>query len=80
MFPPEFIALIKHLLTSKEVIGVTVFLMLFFSLVFYAARTHPPKRKQSLVLPMKRPKKEKTPKAAAPKAMGDDDDLGIEYE
>ncbi len=78
MFPPELIAVIKHLITSREVIGVTVFLVLFFSLVFYVARPHQRKPKSNLVLPLKKPKKEKGKKAPVSDDVTDDDELGLE--
>jgi hypothetical protein len=78
MFPPELVELIKHLLTSKEVIGVTIALILFFSLVFYVARTHHPRRKSSLVLPLKRSKKAKAEKVSASDFTDEDDELGLE--
>jgi hypothetical protein len=78
MFPPELIELIKYLITSKEVIGVTVVLVLFFSLVFYVAKTHHPRRRSSLVLPLNKAKKTKTGKAAVTEIIDDDDELGLE--
>ncbi|MDR2901307.1 MAG: hypothetical protein LBV20_07305 [Treponema sp.] len=76
MFPPELVDLIKQLVTSKEIIGVTVFLVLFFSLVFYVARTHHPrKRRSSLVLPLK---KQKNAKAESISDDMIDDELGLE--
>jgi hypothetical protein len=80
MFPPELVALIKHLVTSKEVIAVTVFLVLYFSLVFYVTRTHHRKRRSSLVLPMNKPKKGKAEKAPASDIIDEDDELGLEEE
>lgn len=79
MFSPELIALIKHLITSKEVIGVTVLLVLYFSLVFYVARTHHRKRRSSLVLPAKE-KKTKAEKSQASEVIDEDDELGLEEE
>ena len=80
MFPPELIALIKYLLTSKEVIGATVVLIIYFLLIFYVARTHHRKRTRRLALPLKRPKKEKPEKVSASEIMNDDDELGLEEE
>lgn len=78
MFPPELIELIKYLITSKEVIGVTVFLVLFFSLVSYVSKTHHRRQKSSLVLPMKQTKKAKAEKASESSVPDDDDELGLE--
>lgn len=78
MFPPELIELIKHLLTSKEVIGVTLALILYFSLVFFVARTHR-KRARGFSVPQKKTKKEKPAKAAAPEVI-EDEELGLEEE
>jgi hypothetical protein len=60
------------------VIGVTVFLLLFFSLVFYVSQTHHRKQKSSLVLPLNKPKKEKAQKTSASDIIDNDDELGLE--
>jgi hypothetical protein len=78
MFPPELIALIEHLVTSKEVIGVTVFLVMYFSLVFYVAKTHHRKRMSGFSSSQKKLKKEKNISSAP--AISESDDLGIEEE
>jgi hypothetical protein len=78
MFPPELIALIKHLVTSKEVIGVTIFLVLYFSLVFYVTRNRRRKKKSSLVLPINKPKKSKVERTPASEIIDEDDELGLE--
>lgn len=78
MFPPELVALIQHLLTSKEVIGVSIALILYFSLVFYVARTHK-KRFKGFSLPARKPKKVKAPKTPVPE-VSEDDDLDLEEE
>ncbi len=79
MFPPELVALLKYLLTSKEVIGATVALILYFSLVFYVARTHR-KRTRKTGFSLKRPKRQKPAKVTNPDITDEDDELGLEEE
>ena len=66
-----------EVITSWQIIAVTVALILYFSLVFYVARAHHPRRSNFSFKSM--PKKEKAKKAAEeiPES-GDDEDLGLE--
>ncbi|MCL1814420.1 MAG: hypothetical protein FWG27_01160 [Treponema sp.] len=73
-----FSFLIK-VITSWQIIVVTITLIIYFSLVSYVARTHHPSRSGFSI--NSKPRKEKAPKAApveVPSGGEDDDELELE--
>jgi hypothetical protein len=73
MFSKELLELLVLVITPREVIGVTVVLILYLLLVFYVARPYHPPRAASP--PGKKPKKSAPP--PGPDIVADDD-LGLE--
>jgi hypothetical protein len=79
MFSKEMVSFLIKVITSWQIIVVTVVLILYFSLVSYVARLyHSSSSDFSFDSKPKKAKKEKAPVEAVPE--GDDDDLGIEEE
>jgi Na+-transporting methylmalonyl-CoA/oxaloacetate decarboxylase gamma subunit len=62
MISDEVKMLLIEVITSWQVIGVTVVLVLYLSLVFYVARFHQ-RRKKVAMLPKAKPKPKKEKKA-----------------
>jgi hypothetical protein len=80
MFSKEMIDFLIKVITSWEIIVVTVALILFFTLVSYVARVYHPSHFSFDSKP-KKVKKEKAPAESAVVPEGnDDDDLGIDEE
>ena len=75
MFSKELFGLLIKVITSWQVIAVTVVLVIYFTLVSYVARLYRP-RKMDFSFSTK-PKKEK-PKAVQMPETSADDDLGLE--
>ena len=77
MFSEEIKRLLVQVITSWQVLAVTVVIIIYIFLVNFVARTyHRPRR-----LSMPRIKKRKTseaPASSAPEAASDDDELGLE--
>jgi hypothetical protein len=79
MFSKEIWSFLLKVITSWQIILVTVVLILYFTLVSYVARVyHPRSADFSFDSKPKKAKKEKAAVEAVPE--GDDDDLGIEEE
>jgi hypothetical protein len=79
MFSKEMLSFLIKVITSWQIIVVTVVLILYFTLVSYVAQLYHVKRSDfSFDSKPKKAKKEKAPVEAVPE--GDDDDLGIEEE
>ena len=77
MFSEEVRSLLAQVLTSWQVLAVTVVIIIYIFLINYVARTH----HRSIGFSMPKIKRKKTPKAqvpAGPEAAADDDDLGLE--
>jgi hypothetical protein len=80
MFSKELWDFLIKVLTSWQIILVTVVLILYFTLVSYVARLyHSSSSDFSFDSKPKKAKKEKVPVEAVPEG-NDDDDLGIEEE
>jgi hypothetical protein len=78
LFSDELKALILKVLTSWQVIAVTVVIVLYFLLVFYVGRVY--HRHRIAPVPKIKKTKKKTPESedAEEVAVSDDDNLGIE--
>jgi hypothetical protein len=74
MFSEELRELLILVITSREVIGVTVVLILYLFLVFYVAR---PYHRPRVSAPRGKKPKKSAPAAAGP-AVTSEDDLGLE--
>jgi hypothetical protein len=82
MYSEGVVELVKEVLTSWQVIVVSIVLILYLSLVFYTAKSYHRPR----VARPKKPKKTKEPAAAAPaaeaheeaEAATSNDELGLE--
>ena len=81
MFTKEMFGFLLKVITSWQIIFITVILVIYFTLVTHVARIYHPRRSGFSFKP--KPKKEKKKAAAveAPESSeDDDDDLGIEQE
>jgi len=74
MFSDELKSLLFQVIKSWQVIAVTVVLVLYISLVNYAARAHKKPAFVSKIKPKKKEKKEKA-KKEAPKGSEDGDEI-----
>jgi len=76
MFNKDFFDFLYKVLTSWEIIAVSVVLIIYFSLVSHVARLYH-FRPSSLSFNSKKPKKEKKSAAQVPET-SEDEDLGLE--
>jgi hypothetical protein len=76
MFSKEVFALLSEVISSWQVIAITVALVLYLNIVFYVARAyHRPRRKLSERIKFKRKSK---PAAGEEAVTGSSDELGLE--
>ncbi|MDR2048489.1 MAG: hypothetical protein LBP69_03465 [Treponema sp.] len=78
MFKPEMLKLLAGVISSWQVIAVTIVLVLYFTLVSYVARLYHGPRAFSFTSKRKKQKTEKTPETEVNEDEGDD--LGLEEE
>jgi flagellar biosynthesis/type III secretory pathway M-ring protein FliF/YscJ len=78
MFKPEMLKLLAGVISSWQVIAVTIALVFYFMLVFYVARPHHRSGAFSLVPKKKKQKPEKVPETEISEE--ESDDLGLEEE
>ena len=78
MLTKEMADFLFKVISSWQVIAVTVVLIIYFSLVFYVARLHHSSRPIGFSLTIKPKKKRKASKVAAEVPVTSDDDLGLE--
>ena len=77
MFTKELFSFLFKVITSWQIIVVTLVLIVYLNLVFYVARLYHPGRSDFSF--ESKPKKTKAPKAAVEIPEGsDDEDLGLE--
>ena len=76
MFSEEVRSLLAEVITSWQVLAVTVVLIIYIFLVNYVAKTHHKSPWDSV--PKPRQKAAKTQAAPEPGAVPDDDELGLE--
>jgi hypothetical protein len=77
MFTPEMTAYLSKLLSSWQVIAVTVALLIYFKLIFYVASARRSRSFDFSSTTRSKPKKEKKAKASEKKEALDTDDLGL---
>jgi hypothetical protein len=85
MVPKEWLALLIRIITSWQVIVVTVVVFLYFSLVSYVAKLYHRPRSSMFPPAKSKPKKEKPAPAAdegdeIESGESDDDELGLDEE
>jgi hypothetical protein len=78
LFSEELKNLLIQVISSREVIAVTVVLVLYFLLVSYVSRTHRRSRAASFTSPKKKEKKSSAPEADGEVPVTNDDNLGLE--
>ena len=78
MFKPEMLKLLAGVISSWQVIVVTIVLVLYLMLVFYAARLYHRPKAFSFASKTKKQKPAKTPETEINEEGGDD--LGLEEE
>jgi predicted cobalt transporter CbtA len=78
VFSSELFRLIKQVVFSWQVIGVTVVLIVYLTLVFYVARLYHKPKRYGFSSPKKSGKKAETAPAAPVQVTGDEEDLGLE--
>jgi len=81
MYPESIFELIKHVLTSWQVIAVTVAIVLYLNIVFYAARHYRTPKIGSITkkLNFKRKKTQDAPASGGPEEVSSsNDELGLE--
>ena len=77
MFTKDIFIFLIKVISSWQIIFITIALVLYFTLVSYVARLYHPRRGGFSFDSKPRKSKEKTVAAELPES-GDDDDLGIE--
>ena len=77
MFTKEMFSFLFKVITSWQIIAVTVCLIIYFSLVSYVARVYHPRHSGLSFDSKPRKKKEKAVAAELPES-SEDEDLGIE--
>jgi hypothetical protein len=81
MLSDELKELLIQVLTSWQVIAMSVVLILYFFLLFYAARPHQgPRLRMPAAIKALRERKSRAPKGEPDVDTSDDDDLGLEKE
>jgi len=75
MFSEEVRGLLAQVITSWQVLAVTVVLIIYVFLVNYVARTHSRRR---FSMPKIKKKKSSKTQVPAPEAASEDDELGLE--
>ena len=78
MFNEEVRSLLAQVITSWQVLVVTVVLIIYVFLVNYVARTHHSGSRRISMPKIKKTKASKAAAPAAPEAASDDDDLGLD--
>jgi hypothetical protein len=78
MFKPEILKLFAGVISSWQVIAVTIALVLYLMLVFYVARLYHRPKVFSIASKKKKPKPEKAPETEINET--ENDDLGLEEE
>ncbi|MCL1929268.1 MAG: hypothetical protein FWG07_10825 [Treponema sp.] len=78
MFTKEMFSFLFKVITSWQIIAVTVCLIIYFSLVSYVARLHHPGHSGLSFSSRPRKKKEKKAVAAELPESSDEDELGID--
>ena len=79
MSTKEFFGFLFKVISSWQVILITVALVIYFSLVFYVARLYHPPRSFGLSFSFSRkPRKEKAQHVELPETSDDDNDIGLE--
>ena len=77
MFTKDFFNFLLKVITSWQIIVVTIALIIYFSLVSYVARLYHPQRSEFSFSSKPKKKKEKAPAAELPES-SEDDNLGLE--
>jgi hypothetical protein len=77
MFSKELFGFLIKVITSWQIIAVTVCLIIYFTLVSYVARLYHPRSSGSISFNSK-PKKQKKAKPAELPESSNDEDLGLE--
>ena len=78
MLSKEMISYLLKVVSSWQIIAVTIALIIYFSLVSYVARLYHPGHSRLSFTPKLRKKKEKAAATAEVPEGSDDDDLGID--
>jgi hypothetical protein len=79
LFSSELFRLIKQVVLSWQVIGVTVVLIVYLTLIFYVARLYHRPKRYGFSLPKKSGRKKETGPAAQVQVTGDEEeDLSLE--
>jgi hypothetical protein len=76
MFSKDIFGFLFRVITSWQIIAVTICLIIYFSLVSYVARLYHPRRSDFSF--DSKPKKQKKAKPAELPESSDDEDLGLE--
>jgi len=77
MFNEEMRSLLAQVISSWQVLAVTVVLIFYVFLINFVARTH--HRSRGISMPrIKRPKASKASAPSDPEAVSDDDELGLD--
>ncbi|MDR0389093.1 MAG: hypothetical protein LBH73_03415 [Spirochaetaceae bacterium] len=78
MFSSDFFRLIKQVVFSWQVVGVTLVLIIYLSLVFYVARLYHRPKRYGFSAPKKNRKNAETVSAAPVQVDEDEEDLSLE--
>ena len=78
MFNEEVRSLLAQVISSWQVLAVTVVLIIYIFLVNYVARTHRPGSRRISMPKIKRKKATKAAETVVPEAAADDEELGLD--
>ena len=78
MFEKEIFQLMKHVLTSWQVIAVSIALVIYLNIVFYVARAYHNPRIGRIKIKKKKPKPDTAVVPQSESDESDNDELGLE--